>query len=79
MLSSIWLRPPMFVSTTLRRACCEPPPTSITFVAEGKGSMAVDLGPYYTPGGEILAGTDHPLDLGEKVRRRNQAGEITEY
>ena len=53
--------------------------TSITFVAEGKGSMAVDLGPYYTPGGEILAGTDHPLDLGEKVRRRNLAGEITEY
>ena len=53
--------------------------TSIAFVEEGKGSMAVDLGPYYTPGGEILAGYDHPLDLGDKVRRRNQAGEITEY
>ena len=53
--------------------------TAITFVAEGKGSMAVDLGPYYTPGGEILAGYDHPLDLGAKIRRRNQAGEITEY
>ena len=53
--------------------------TAITFVEEGKGSMAVDLGPYYTPGGEILAGYDHPLDLGDKVRRRNQAGEITEY
>jgi methionine sulfoxide reductase catalytic subunit len=53
--------------------------TSITFVEEGRGSMAVDLGPYYTPGGEIAAGYDHPLDLGAKVRRRNQAGEITEY
>ena len=53
--------------------------TSITFVEEGKGSMAVDLGPYYTPGGEILAGYDHPLDLGEKIRRRNKAGEITDY
>ena len=53
--------------------------TSITFVEEGKGSMAVDLGPYYTPGGEILAGYDHPLDLGEKIRKRNKAGEITDY
>jgi DMSO/TMAO reductase YedYZ molybdopterin-dependent catalytic subunit len=53
--------------------------TSITFVEEGKGSMAVDLGPYYTPGGDILAGYDHPLDLGEKIRRRNKAGEITDY
>lgn len=53
--------------------------TGITFVEEGKGSMAVDLGPYYTPGGEIQAGYDHPLDLGEKIRRRNKAGEITDY
>ncbi|MGH9659179.1 MAG: molybdopterin-dependent oxidoreductase, partial [Bryobacteraceae bacterium] len=41
--------------------------TSITFVAEGKGSMACDIGPYYTPGGEILPGYDQPLDLGPKV------------
>ncbi len=53
--------------------------TGITFVEEGKGSMAVDLGPYYTPGGEIQAGYDRPLDLGEKIRRRNKAGEITDY
>jgi DMSO/TMAO reductase YedYZ molybdopterin-dependent catalytic subunit len=53
--------------------------TSITFVEEGKGSMAVDLGPFYTPDGDIQSGYDHPLDLGEKIRRRHKAGEITEY
>jgi DMSO/TMAO reductase YedYZ molybdopterin-dependent catalytic subunit len=53
--------------------------TSITFVAEGKGSMACDLGPYYSPGGEILPGYDHPLDLGPNVRRKIKGGEITEY
>src|SRR5579884_1207577 len=29
---------------------------SIEFVEEGKGSMACDIGPYYTPTGEIQAG-----------------------
>jgi DMSO/TMAO reductase YedYZ molybdopterin-dependent catalytic subunit len=53
--------------------------TSITFVSEGKGSMACDLGPYYSPSGEILAGYDHPLDLGPKERRKIKGGEITEY
>jgi methionine sulfoxide reductase catalytic subunit len=53
--------------------------TSIEFVAEGKGSMACDIGPYYSPGGEIKSGYDHPLDLGPKVRRRISGGEITEY
>ena len=53
--------------------------TSIQFVAEGKGSMACDIGPYYTPGGEILAGYDHPLDLGPKARKKIAGGEITEY
>ena len=53
--------------------------TSITFVEEGKGSMACDIGPYYTPGGEIQAGYDHPLDVGEKARRRIRGGEITDY
>lgn len=53
--------------------------TSITFVAEGKGSMACDIGPYYSPGGEIQPGYDHPLDLGVNVRRKIRAGEITEY
>jgi len=53
--------------------------TSITFVAEGKGSMACDIGPYYSPGGEILPGYDHPLDLGPNVRRKIKGGEITEY
>lgn len=53
--------------------------TSIEFVAEGKGSMACDLGPYYSPSGEILAGYDHPLDLGPKERRKIKGGEITEY
>jgi sulfoxide reductase catalytic subunit YedY len=52
---------------------------SLTFVAEGKGSMACDLGPYYSPGGEIQAGYDHPLDLGPKVRKRITGGEITAY
>jgi methionine sulfoxide reductase catalytic subunit len=53
--------------------------TSIEFVAEGKGSMACDLGPYYSPSGEILQGYDHPLDLGGKVRKKIKGGEITEY
>ena len=53
--------------------------TSIEFVAEGKGSMACDIGPYYSPTGEIKAGYDHPLDLGPNVRRKIGGGEITEY
>jgi DMSO/TMAO reductase YedYZ molybdopterin-dependent catalytic subunit len=52
--------------------------TSIQFVAEGKGSMACDLGPYYTPDGLIQQGYDQPLDLGGS-RRRIKAGEITDY
>jgi sulfoxide reductase catalytic subunit YedY len=53
--------------------------TSIEFVAEGKGSMACDIGPYYTPMGEIQAGYDTPLDLGGKTKRKIPGGEITEY
>ena len=53
--------------------------TSITFVEEGKGSMACDIGPYYTPGGEIQSGYDHPLDLGVGMRKRIRGGEINEY
>jgi DMSO/TMAO reductase YedYZ molybdopterin-dependent catalytic subunit len=64
--------------------------TSITFVAEGKGSMACDIGPYYSPTGEILAGYDTPLDLtpeaakpgwklNPQMRRKIKGGEITEY
>jgi DMSO/TMAO reductase YedYZ molybdopterin-dependent catalytic subunit len=52
--------------------------TSITFVSEGKGSMACDIGPYYSPGGEILSGYDTPLDL-DKRKRKIKGGEITEY
>lgn len=52
--------------------------TSIQFVLEGKGSMACDIGPYYSPTGEIQAGYDHPLDLG-KARRKIPGGEITDY
>ena len=53
--------------------------TGIEFVAEGKGSMACDIGPYYSPGGEIKSGYDHPLDLGPNERRKISGGEITEY
>jgi len=53
--------------------------TSIQFVAEGKGSMACDIGPYYSPNGEILPGYDTPLDLGGKTKRKIKGGEITEY
>jgi methionine sulfoxide reductase catalytic subunit len=64
--------------------------TSITFVEEGKGSMACDIGPYYSPSGEILPGYDTPLDLipeaatrgwklDPKARRKIKGGEITEY
>lgn len=52
--------------------------TSITFVPEGKGSMACDIGPYYSPDGTILAGYDSPLDLGGP-KRKIKGGEITEY
>jgi methionine sulfoxide reductase catalytic subunit len=53
--------------------------TSVTFVAEGKGSMACDIGPYYSPTGEIQPGYDTPLDLGGKVKHKIKGGEITEY
>jgi len=53
--------------------------SSIQFVSQGKGSMACDIGPYYSPTGDILAGYDHPLDLGAKVRKKITGGEITEY
>lgn len=64
--------------------------TAITFVEEGKGSMACDIGPYYSPTGEIVAGYDTPIDLvpeaakpgwklDAKARRKIKGGEITEY
>ena len=53
--------------------------TTVTFVAEGKGSMACDIGPYYSPTGEIQPGYDTPLDLGGKVKHKIKGGEITEY
>jgi DMSO/TMAO reductase YedYZ molybdopterin-dependent catalytic subunit len=53
--------------------------TSITFVKEGKGSMACDIGPYYSPSGDILPGYDHPLDLAGNTRRKIKGGAITEY
>jgi len=54
--------------------------TSIEFVASGQGSMACDIGPYYSPTGEILPGYDHPLDLkGGTIRKKIPGGEITEY
>ncbi|HEY1341076.1 MAG TPA: molybdopterin-dependent oxidoreductase [Bryobacteraceae bacterium] len=53
--------------------------TSISFVAEGKGSMACDIGPYYSPTGEIQSGYDTPLDLGGKTKHKIRGGEITEY
>lgn len=53
--------------------------TSIEFVTEGKGSMACDIGPYYSPGGEIQSGYDTPLDLGGTAKRKIQGGEITDY
>ena len=49
------------------------------FVAEGKGSMACDIGPYYSAAGDIQVGYDHPLDLGPNVRRKISGGEIAEY
>lgn len=53
--------------------------TSVEFVSEAKGSMACDLGPYYSATGEIKAGYDHPLDLGANVRKKISGGEITDY
>lgn len=52
--------------------------TTITFVEQGKGSMACDLGPFYSPSGEILAGYDTPLDLGG-AKRKIAGGEIKDY
>ncbi len=53
--------------------------TSVEFTEEGKGSMACDLGPYYSPTGEIQAGYDTPLDLGGKTKRKIRGGEIADY
>jgi methionine sulfoxide reductase catalytic subunit len=53
--------------------------TSIEFTAEGKGSMACDIGPYYSPTGEIQSGYDTPLDLGGKTKHKIRGGEITDY
>jgi methionine sulfoxide reductase catalytic subunit len=54
--------------------------TAITFVEEGKGSMACDIGPYYSPDGRILPGYDTPLDIaGGKTKRKIAGGEITAY
>ena len=53
--------------------------TKITFVDQGGGSMACDIGPYYSPTGEILPGYDHPLDLGPGVRKKIPGGEIVAY
>lgn len=53
--------------------------TGIQFIKEVTGSMACDIGPYYSLGGEIKAGYDHPLDLGSNVRKKISGGEITEY
>ncbi len=53
--------------------------TRITFVEQGAGSMACDIGPYYSPSGRILAGYDHPLDIGPNERRKIAGGEIVEY
>lgn len=54
--------------------------TSITFVEQGKGSMACDIGPYYSPDGKILPGYDTPLDIaGGTSKRKIAGGEITEY
>jgi hypothetical protein len=40
--------------------------------------MACDIGPYYTPTGEIQSGYDTPLDLGG-IKRKIRGGEITDY
>ncbi len=53
--------------------------TKITFVDKGGGSMACDIGPYYSPSGEILPGYDHPLDIGPNERRKIVGGEIVQY
>jgi sulfoxide reductase catalytic subunit YedY len=51
----------------------------IEFVTEVKGSLACDIGPYYTQAGTIQAGYDHPLDLGKGLRKKIAGGEISEY
>ena len=53
--------------------------TSITFVEEGKGSMACDIGPFYSADGRILPGYDTPLDLGGKIKHKIAGGEISDY
>ena len=55
------------------------PITSLTFVAEGKGSLACDIGPYYSPDKRILPGYDNPLDLRGKTKRKISGGEILDY
>ena len=91
----LWLRAEREGDETVVHAfLAEPPvpegPQFLKFVEEGKGSMACDIGPYYSPTGEILAGYDTPLDLhpeaakpgwklNPQARRKIKGGEITEY
>jgi hypothetical protein len=53
--------------------------TSIEFSGEGKGSMACDIGLYYSPTGEIQAGYDTPLDVGGTTKHKIRGGGITDY
>ena len=41
--------------------------------------MACDIGPYYSPEGDVLPGYDHPLDVGPNARKRVAGGEIVDY
>ncbi len=52
--------------------------TKITFLNHGGEGLVADTWPYYTQGGNIQPGVDHPFDLPGQIRRI-KGGEITDY
>lgn len=52
--------------------------TKITFTNHGGEGIVADTWPYYTQGGNIQPGMDHPFDLPGQVRRI-KGGEIMDY
>lgn len=52
--------------------------TKITLTDHGGQGVVADTWPYYTQGGDIQAGYDHPFDLPNQTRKI-AGGEITDY
>src|SRR5262252_5658928 len=51
-------------ATATNAPSSSPPSTSSP---KARAAWPCDIGPYYTPGGEIKSGYDHPLDIGQRT------------